>query len=138
MSELPYKLAKGEHRVIVSAVRDNPLDDFKAAIERDYVHVKFTETKGGTELGFRLDKDHCDFSKGDLEKGEGQITVAGNLNLDGVDVRCVADIELARLEGKGHLEVLRTPEEIAKDKAEKEAEEAAAAVDEEKDEEQAN
>lgn len=117
MSELPHKLAKGEHKVIISAIRDNPLEEFKAAVERNYVHVKFTETKGGTELGFRLDKEHSDFSKGDLEKGSGEITVAGNLKLDGVPVRCVATVDLGSMEGKGHLEILSEEEyEEAKQK----------------------
>jgi Core binding factor beta subunit len=106
MSELPHKLAKGEHKVIISAVRDNPLEELKAAIDRHYVHVKFTETKGGTELGFYLDNDHSDLSKADFDNGKGDITLAGNLKLDGVPVRCVADVNLSSMEGKGHLEIL--------------------------------
>ncbi len=118
MSELPYKLAKGEHKVIAGAVRDDPLEDLKAAIERDYVHVKFTETKGGTELGFRLDEEHTDLSGGDLEKGTGTIRLAGNLNLDGVDVRCEADLDLSTMEGTGHLVILEKDEEEEKEEEE--------------------
>lgn len=110
MSELPHKLAKGEHKVIISAVRDNPLEELKAAIDRNYVHVKFTETRGGTELGFALDNEHSDLSKADFDKGKGEIRLAGNLKLDGVPVRCVADVDLAKMEGKGHLEILEEEE----------------------------
>lgn len=106
MSELPYKLSKGEHRVIISAVRDNPLAELKAAIDRNFVHVKFTETRGGTELGFRLDPQHSDLSKADFAQGSGEIRLAGNLKLDGVPVRCVAEVDLAKMEGWGHLEIL--------------------------------
>ncbi|HEX4952303.1 MAG TPA: MbtH domain protein [Thermoanaerobaculia bacterium] len=106
MSELPYKLAKGEHKVVVGAVRDNPLTELKAAVDRNYVHVKFTETRGGTELGFRLDPAHSDLSKADFANGAGEIRLAGNLKLDGVPVRCVADIDLGKMEGWGHLEIL--------------------------------
>ncbi|HRC84356.1 MAG TPA: MbtH domain protein [Thermoanaerobaculia bacterium] len=106
MSELPYKLSKGEHRVIISAVRDNPLAELKAAIDRNFVHVKFTETRGGTELGFRLDPQHSDLSKADFSQGSGEIRLAGNLKLDGVPVRCVAEVDLAKMEGWGHLEIL--------------------------------
>ena len=105
MSELVQKLAKGDHPVIVTAGRDNTLAEFKAAVDRDYVHVKFTETRGGTELGFRLDEEHSDLSDGDFEAGSGQVRVAGNLNLDGVDIRVVADVDLASLKGQGHLEI---------------------------------
>lgn len=106
MSELPYKLAKGEHRVIIGAVRDNPVKELKAAIDRNYVHVKFTETRGGTELGFRLDPQHSDLSKADFDNAKGEVRLAGNLKLDGVPVRCVAEIDLAKQEGWGHLEIL--------------------------------
>ena len=113
MSELPHKLAKGEWKVIVKAGRDDTLEEFKAAIDRDYVHIKFTETRGGTELGFRLDPEHTDLSGGDFEKGAGKVRVAGNLNLDGVDVRCVGDIDLASLDGTGHLVILEEEKEPA-------------------------
>ena len=106
MSELPHKLAKGEWKVIATAGRDNTLEEFKAAIDREYVHVKFTETRGGTELGFRLDPDHTDLSKGDFDNGSGNVKVAGKLNLDGVDVRCEAEIDLSSLDGTGHLVIL--------------------------------
>lgn len=106
MSELPYKLAKGEHKVVIGAVRDNPLEELKAAVDRNYVHVKFTETRGGTELGFRLEPEHSDLSKADWANGKGEIRLAGRLKLDGVPVRCVADLDLAKLEGWGHLEIL--------------------------------
>jgi len=124
MSELPYKLAKGKHKVIAGAVRDDPLEDLKAAIDRDYVHVKFTETKGGTELGFRLDKEYTDLSKGDFEKGTGTVRLAGNLNLDGVDVRCEADLDLStpELKGTGHLVILEKKEEEEEKEKEKEKE----------------
>ncbi len=105
MSELVQKLAKGDHPVVVKAGRDDTLAEFKAAIDRDYVHVKFTETRGGTELGFRLDEEHTDLSGGDFEAGSGQVRLAGDLNLDGVDVRVVAGVDLESLKGKGHLEI---------------------------------
>jgi hypothetical protein len=76
---------------------------FKEAIDRDYVHIIFTKTKGGTELGVRLDRDDCDFSKADFENGSGTVRLEGGLTLDYVKVRCIADLALATLEGTGHL-----------------------------------
>ena len=76
---------------------------FKEAIDRNYVHIKFTETKGGTELGVKLDGESCDFSKADFENGAGAVHVEGTLTLDYVPVRCIADIDLGTLEGQGHL-----------------------------------
>lgn len=108
MSELVKKLSLGDHAVIYPGT----LEELRSAIGLDYVHVKFTETRGGTELGFRLDPEASDLSSGDVEKGTGRIRMAGRLNLDGVDVLCVGELDLTTLEGKGHLEIL---EEAKKD-----------------------
>jgi hypothetical protein len=77
---------------------------FKEAIDRNYVHIKFTRTRGGTELGVRLDREACDFGRANFDNGSGAVHVEGNLTLDYVKVRCIADIDLATLEGKGRLE----------------------------------
>lgn len=117
MSELVQKLAKGEHKCIFRPIRDDALGELKAAIDRNYVHVKFTETRGGTELGFPLDDDHSDLSKGDFDKGEGEVKLAGRLNLDGVPIRCHATLDLSKMEGKGYLEILEEDEGEEEEKA---------------------
>ena len=97
------KLCEGDHPVIVGLRPERTVKLFKEAIDRNYVHIKFTGTKGGTELGVRLDRDACDFNGADFEAGIGSVHVEGGLTLDYVKVRCIADIDLANLEGKGHL-----------------------------------
>lgn len=106
MSELVEKLSQGDHAVIYPGTAE----ELKSAIDRGYVHVKFSETRGGTELGFQLDREASDLSSGKFAEGSGQIRVAGRLNLDGVDVRCVADVDLESLQGKGRLELLEESE----------------------------
>ena len=106
MSELVQKLAQGDHKVIFPSRLDDPIQELRDCIERDYVFVKFTETRGGTELGFRPDPDHSDFSGADWDTKSGKIRMAGNLSLDYVKVRCVGDIDISTLEGTGHLEIL--------------------------------
>lgn len=106
MSELVQKLAKGDHRVIFRPVRENAVEELKECVDRKYVHIKFTETRGGTELGFKLDEERSDLSNADWEKGTGRIHVAGNLTLDYVKVRLVADLDIADMVGTGHLEIL--------------------------------
>jgi len=100
---LVERLCEGDHAVEVGLRPEKTLKLFKEAIDRDYVHIKFTQTKGGTELGFRLDRSASDFSAADLENGVGTVHVEGNLTLDYVNVKCVADIDLSMLEGKGRL-----------------------------------
>ena len=102
------KLCEGDHPVEAGLRPERSAKLFKAAIDRGYVHIKFTQTKGGTELGVRLDPDACDFSQADFEAGTGVVHVEGGLTLDYVKVKCIADIDLATLEGTGHLVKVET------------------------------
>jgi len=104
------RLCEGDHPIEVRLRHERGTKLFKEAIERNYVHIKFTQTKGGTELGFRLNPDSSDFSSADFENGRGTVHIEGDLTLDGVKVKCVADINLATLEGRGHLVRLDTDE----------------------------
>jgi uncharacterized protein YbdZ (MbtH family) len=100
---LVEKLCRGDHPVEVGLRPEKTCKLFKDAIGRDYVHIKFTDTKGGTELGVRLDRNTCDFSNADFESGTGRVHLEGSLTLDYVEVRCIADIDLVTLGGKGRL-----------------------------------
>lgn len=97
-------LSEGDHPVEAGLRPEKTAKYFKEAIDREYVHVKFTDTRGGTELGMRLDKEASDFAGADFDKGTGNVHLEGGLTLNYVKVRCVADIDLKTLEGKGHLE----------------------------------
>jgi uncharacterized protein YbdZ (MbtH family) len=98
------KLCEGDHPVEAGLRSEKTVKVFKEAIDRNYVHIKFTKTRGGTELGVSLDREACDFSRADFDQGSGTTHVEGNLTLDYVKVRCIADIDLATLEGTGRLE----------------------------------
>jgi Core binding factor beta subunit len=71
--------------------------------EMGYVLVKFTETRGGTELGFPLDRDATDLSGADFDNATGTVHVEGLLILNDDPVRLIADIDLATLKGTGRL-----------------------------------
>lgn len=117
MSNLVERLAQGRHRLVYS--RANSASDLKDAIDRSYVLLKFTETRGGTELGIPLDLPACKLEGADFDNAQGKIHLEGDLKLDYVPVRMVADLDLSTLEGEGHL-VIRE-EAIAKKAAEKNA-----------------
>jgi hypothetical protein len=74
------------------------------------VFIKFTETRGGTDLGLRLDRAASDASKADYDKGSGTVHVEGTLILNDDPVRCIADIDLATLNGTGRLVVVEESE----------------------------
>lgn len=105
------RLCEGDHPVEVSLRPERTVKRFEEAIERNYAHIKFTGTQGGTELGLRLDREASDLSKADFENGTGPVHLEGGLTLDYVKVKCIADIDLATLEGKGRLVKVETEAE---------------------------
>jgi hypothetical protein len=104
MDELVQRLSEGDHPVV--ARRADSAEELKQSIDRGYVLITFTDTRGGTELGIRLDETTTDLSGADFSQATGTVHLVGNLTLNYVKVRCVADVELATLEGKGHLEIM--------------------------------
>ncbi|HLG56458.1 MAG TPA: hypothetical protein VI485_14065 [Vicinamibacterales bacterium] len=104
MSELVEKLCRGEHAVEFSARPARTVAALKESLDRGYVLVKFVNTRGSTELGVTVDRDQTDIAAADFDQQKGQITIVGGLTLDYVPVRCVANIDLSSLEGRGHLE----------------------------------
>jgi hypothetical protein len=108
MSELVQRLAKGDHPVEIALRPERTATALKKRIEEfRFVHIKFTDTRGGTELGVRLNDAESDWSGADFDSGKGRIRLCGNLKLDYVPVKCIAEIDLGTLAGTGHLEILQ-------------------------------
>ncbi|MHA6323673.1 MbtH family NRPS accessory protein [Roseivivax sp. CAU 1753] len=74
------------------------------ALKRGFVHVQFTDTRGGTVLGIELDTAASEIGHANFDKAEGTVHIEGDLMLDESNVRCIADIDLATLAGSGRLE----------------------------------
>lgn len=107
MSDLVRRLSEGSYPLVFGRVGSAArLSELKAAIDRQYVLLEFTGTRGGTELGLPLDHARCQLDGADFERGAGRIHLEGELRLDDVAVRMVADLDLATLDGWGHLSVL--------------------------------
>lgn len=104
MDELVQRLAQGDHPLNVK--RYSSAAELQQAIERGYVLVKFTDTQGGTELGLRIEREHCDLTQADFAHNSGAARLAGTLTLNYVKVRGYATINLAALDGTGRLEIL--------------------------------
>jgi hypothetical protein len=103
MDELVERLSQGEHPVELTVRPQRTIQALKDQIDRGYVHIKFTGTRGGTELGVCLDEDACDFSAVTFADGTGRARFAGDLTLNYVPVRCTADIDVSTFEGTGRL-----------------------------------
>jgi hypothetical protein len=103
MDELVERLSHGEHPVEMTLRPDKTIQTLREDIERGYVHIKFTGTRGGTELGVRLDKHACDFSSVDFDAQTGRARFVGELTLNYVPVECIADVDMTTFEGTGRL-----------------------------------
>ena|SRR6185369_1438771 len=106
MSELVEKLAQGDHKVEVSIRPDRTPAALKHCLDQGYFHLKFTGTRGGTDLYVPLEPENTDMSRSDFQNGVGSLRLSGRLTLDYIPVRCIADIDLATMAGHGHLEKL--------------------------------
>ena len=103
MSDLVQFLCNGEHPVVVNP-RQKTREGIKECVARGFLLIKFTDTRGGTELGVPIDQNRSDLGGIESDDGSTEIRVVGDLELDFVPVTCVARIDLATLEGEGHLE----------------------------------
>jgi hypothetical protein len=105
MSDLVRRLADVESEVDLGG-RPGPVADFRRRIEDlRYVMIRFTGTRGGTELGVTVDPTATSLVDADFTEATGTVHIEGELVLDHVPVRCVADIDLASQRGVGRLEV---------------------------------
>jgi hypothetical protein len=105
MSDLVQRLSVGDHPVEVSLRPQRTVKALKECLDRGFVHVRFTNTRGGTELGLPIDKERSDLSGADFDGETGRVKLVGSLTLDYVKVRCIADVDLASLQGSGRLEL---------------------------------
>ena len=106
MNDLVKRLSEDSHPIEVSLRPERTVKLFKEMLDRGHILLKFTQTRGGTELGVPLDKSRSDLTQANFDTETGKVRVCGELTLDYVPVRVIADIDLPSLQGEGHLEIL--------------------------------
>lgn len=104
INELVDRLSKGEHEIVIGH-RNESYSEIKERIQDGYIHIKFTQTRGETELGINVDLSKTDFDELDFDNGVGILHIEGTTNLNYNDVRCIADIDLGKRKGTGYLVV---------------------------------
>jgi hypothetical protein len=103
MDELVQRLSTGSHPVTVGGAQPSPEELRRRVEEIGIVFIKFTGTRGGTDLGLNADRAACDLNGANFDTGTGMVHVEGTLILNDEPIRCLADIDLATLNGTGHL-----------------------------------
>ncbi len=102
MNELTQRLTV-EQPVVMGGSKPTVEELRERTGDMGYVLIKFTETRGGTELGFPLDRAATDLSAADFDAATGRVHVEGTLILNDDPVRCIANLDLATLKGAGRL-----------------------------------
>jgi len=105
-NELVQKLTKEQPVQVIRYLDSNKpsVEKLRRATEIGYVLVKFTETKGGTELGCNVKNED---SRCKVEWKQNQISIYGRLKLDFTPVLVHATINLDTFTGTGHVEVIQ-------------------------------
>ncbi|ORT56082.1 MbtH family NRPS accessory protein [Streptomyces sp. CB03238] len=98
------RLSSGDHPVEPGLRPERTALALRESLERGYVLVRFTDTRGGSEIGVTVDPEATDASAADFDAGAGTLHLVGDLILDFESARCHADIDLATLQGRGRLE----------------------------------
>ena len=103
MSPLVQALTE-EQEVATDLRPDNSLNELGAAVERNFVHLRFVRT--GTTVGLRLDRAASSLDA--LSSGTGRVTLCGDLVIDYEKVRVTAHLDLSSLSGRGSVKHLGT------------------------------
>ncbi|TQV67993.1 MbtH domain protein [Exilibacterium tricleocarpae] len=111
MNELVESLSKKQP--IIGGGNFRGLGAFKEQIDKDYVFIKFTEPQGSLDLAIHPDPKTSDWENADFENGTGTVHLEGEVGLNYVKCRLVADVNLENLEGEGYLVPLEEMPESA-------------------------
>lgn len=103
INELVKKLSENKHEVTIGH-RNESDEEIKKRIEDGYIHIKFTQTNGGTELGINIDSNNTNVKELDFNKKGMILHIEGTTRLNYNTVRCIAEINLTSRKGEGYLQ----------------------------------
>lgn len=95
-------LSKGKHPVAIYPIPTS-LERLKSYLNDRFIHVNFLDTQGETCLGMNIDA--MDKAAANLESGQGNLHLEGELVLDFVKVRCFVDVDVSSMKGVGYLQI---------------------------------
>jgi uncharacterized protein YbdZ (MbtH family) len=97
------RLTASEDHPVEAVVSPPEPSTLEQKIREGFVYVRFTGTRGGTELGLALDTARTDISRADFRAGTGFVRMEGSLTVDFEPVTCNVQLDLATLKGTGGL-----------------------------------
>jgi hypothetical protein len=113
MSDLVQRLKKPQD--IELAIRPEATSvTLRSALERGFVFVRFPNTRGGTELGVKVDPTTSLWKNVDFPSASGDVLITGTLTLDYIKVRFQGNIDISMMKGTGYLEPIADSSEYGK------------------------
>ncbi len=100
---LVERLSSGQHPVEAALRPVRSAWALKECIDRQWMPIRFTQTRGQTELCMNLDKAATVTQLADFENARGTVHLEGELTLNEARLRCIVDLDVATLSGKGRL-----------------------------------
>jgi uncharacterized protein YbdZ (MbtH family) len=102
---LVQRLSGDNHRVEVRTTVEDKTAYLRDRLEIGYLHVFFPDTRGGTEIGVKLDAETSNIALEQIAKGN-DINLRGHLVLDDIAAVCQIRLHPSDLVGRGGLSAL--------------------------------
>jgi uncharacterized protein YbdZ (MbtH family) len=106
---LPVRLSRELQPVELVLRPECTTDRLVSQIKTGCLHIRFTGTRGGTDLAVEIEPAAVELMVAQVTGGENTLRISGELTLDYVPVRCIADIDTTTFAGTGKLEILTQP-----------------------------
>jgi uncharacterized protein YbdZ (MbtH family) len=101
------RFSKPDQPVEVILEADKTAHALMTCIGNGYMHMKFIDARGEVELGVILDREAVEIHTADFENQKGVVHLEGGLIINCQRIRCIADINLETLTGRGYLYPLK-------------------------------
>jgi uncharacterized protein YbdZ (MbtH family) len=107
VERLPVRLSQGPQKVELTLRPERTMEALARQVKTGYMHLRFTETRGGTELAIALEPTSAEQIENAIARGEKVMHVEGGVTLDYVPIRCRAEIDLPSFTGTCRVELVK-------------------------------
>lgn len=106
IESLPIRLSRQPQPVELILRSERSSDGVIQQLKSRCIHIRFTGTRGGTDLALAISETDAQRYMDQISSGEKRLHITGDLTLDYVPARCVAEIDLSKFAGTAQLNLL--------------------------------
>lgn len=104
LKSLIEKLINTHHSVVIG-YRNESTEMLAENLKDHYIHIKFPDTQGETELGLSIDQELSNISEFLNDPDQGTLHIAGRTTLDYKPILCLAEIDKKTRKGKAYVQL---------------------------------